>query len=243
MADACKRLDDLVAELAKGGDDQPKPEALLFASLIRVYLDEEEVRIRQKLKRKSSQRISRVIHERIGMFLAQRLPQYSFHASEGLLFVKQEERLVSALKCIPDLGSYDTPSWNATIGHFARQYEQKYSLAGGQLVFVICSLMKSLDAAHVKELTGVEAWCGAALTAPAHRQTLQDYVDKCVEKMDAVPEPTRQLYFLSADTHPNLLADQLLQGEAVRLPDQWLRPSASELIRFLETARTAGIPG
>lgn len=234
MADAYGQLECLIADRAKREQDQTWTEEHLFAVLTRVYLAEEEVRVRQKLKRKSSQRISRVMHETVGRFLKERLPEYFFQAIDGLLFVKKDEQLVAVLKCIPDLGSYGTPSWNATIARFAKQYQRRYKLAGEQLLFVVCSLCKSLDAAHAKELTGVEVWSGTALTAPAYRDALQAYVHKCVETMDAVPAPSQQLYFLSADIHPNALACQLIRGEAGYLPDRWLRPSASELIRFLE---------
>nr|WP_286177070.1 hypothetical protein [Lysinibacillus sp. SDF0063] len=226
VADAYSRLECLIRE--------PTTEADLFSRLIRIYLEEEEVRIRQKLKRKSSQRISRVMHERVGEFLSGQLSGLSFQVIDGLLFIKREEQLVGALKCIPDLGSYDTPSWNATLARFAKQYQKRFNLAPEKLLFVICSLAKSLDAAHAKELTGIDVWCGAALTTPAYRDALQVYVNKYVEVMDALPQPVHQVYFLSADVHPNALACQLLRGEKASLPDRWLRPSVGDLIQFLQ---------
>ncbi|GED60142.1 hypothetical protein ABER61_03295 [Brevibacillus formosus] len=226
VADAYSRLECLILE--------PTAEADLFSRLIRVYLEEEEVRIRQKLKRKSSQRISRVMHERVGEFLSGQLTGLSFQVIDGLLFIKRGEQLVGALKCIPDLGSYDTPSWNATLARFAKQYQKRFQLAPEKLLFVVCSLAKSLDAAHAKELTGIDVWCGAALTTPAYRDALQVYVNKYVEVMDALPQPVNQVYFLSADAHPNALACQLLRGEKAFLPDRWLRPSVSELIQLLQ---------
>ncbi|MFS0558332.1 hypothetical protein [Brevibacillus sp. 179-C9.3 HS] len=226
VTDAYSRLECLIPE--------PTTEADLFSRLIRVYLEEEEVRIRQKLKRKSSQRISRVMHERVGEFLSGQLSGLSFQVIDGLLFIKREEQLVGALKCIPDLGSYDTPSWNATLARFAKQYQKRFKLAPEKLLFVVCSLAKSLDAAHAKALTGIDVWCGAALTTPAYREALQVYVNKCVEVMDALPQPVNQVYFLSADVHPNALACQLLRGEKASLPDGWLRPSVSDLIQLLQ---------
>ncbi|GEC91937.1 hypothetical protein [Brevibacillus brevis] len=227
VADAYSRLECLILE--------PTTEADLFSRLIRVYLEEEEVRIRQKLKRKSSQRISRVMHERVGEFLAGQLAGLSFQVIDGLLFMKKDEQLVGALKCIPDLGSYDTPSWNATLARFAKQYQKRFKLAPEKLMFVVCSLAKSLDAAHAKALTGIDVWCGAALTTPAYRDALQVYVNKYVEVMDALPQPVNQVYFLSADAHPNALACQLLRGEKASLPDRWLQPSISDLIQLLQT--------
>ncbi|KQL43532.1 hypothetical protein AN963_29235 [Brevibacillus choshinensis] len=237
MADAYRQLESLVAKRESQGEEQGEPctEKQLFALLTQVYLNEEEVRVRQKLKRKSSQRISRVMHEKVGNFLAQRLTDYEFLAMEGLLFAKKDGKVVAVLKCIPDLGSYDTHSWNATIARFAKQYQKRYQLATEQLLFVICSLSKSLDAAHAKALTGIEVWSGTALTAPAYREALQAYVCKCVETMEALPAPAQQIYFLSADIHPNALACQLIQGEATSLPDRWLRPSVSELIQYLDS--------
>lgn len=226
VIDAYSRLECLILE--------PTTEADLFSRLTRVYLEEEEVRIRQKLKRKSSQRISRVMHERVGEFLAGQLSGLSFEVIDGLLFIKREEQLVGALKCIPDLGSYDTPSWNATLARFAKQYQKRFKLAPEKLLFVVCSLAKSLDAAHAKALTGIDVWCGTALTTPAYREALQTYVSKCVEVMDALPQPVHQVYFLSADVHPNALACQLLRGEKAALPDGWLRPSVCDLIRLLQ---------
>ncbi|MED1797021.1 hypothetical protein P4V60_00180 [Brevibacillus porteri] len=227
MADAYSRLECLILE--------PTTEADLFSRLIRVYLEEEEVRIRQKLKRKSSQRISRVMHERVGEFLSGQLAGLSFQVIDGLLFMKKDEQLVGALKCIPDLGSYDTPSWNATLARFAKQYQKRFKLAPEKLLFVVCSLAKSLDAAHAKALTGIDVWCGAALTTPAYRDALQVYVNKYVEVMDALPQPVNQVYFLSADVHPNALACQLLRGEKASMPDRWLQPSVSDLIQLLQT--------
>ncbi|MGG1660432.1 hypothetical protein [Brevibacillus sp. NRS-1366] len=236
LAKAYSRLDCLTREcVERGKQEEPSMEALLFSRLTRVYLEEEDVRVRQKLKRKSSQRISRVMHERVGEFLLERLPGFSFQVQDGLLFVKKEEQLVGVLKCIPDLGSYDTPSWNATIARFIKQYQKRYKLAPEQLLFVVCSLAKSLDAAHAKALTGVDVWSGTALTAPAYRDALQAYICKCVEVMDAIPKPREQLYFLSADIHPNALAAQLLLGEQGNMPDRWLQPSVSDMIHFLES--------
>lgn len=236
LAEAYRRLESLTRECAaQGRQAAPCMEALLFSSLTRVYLEEEDVRVRQKLKRKSSQRISRVLHERVGEFLAERLPGHSFQVQDGLLFVKKEQQLVGVLKCIPDLGSYDTPSWNATIARFAKQYRKRYQLAPEQLLFVVCSLAKSLDAAHAKALTGIDVWSGTALTAPAYRDALQAYIGKCVEAMDAIPKPREQLYFLSADLHPNALARQLLLGEQGKMPDRWLQPSVSGIIHLLES--------
>ncbi|MFE1629737.1 hypothetical protein ACFLFF_23590 [Brevibacillus reuszeri] len=235
MAEAYSRLECLTKESVSCGEKaEPCTETLLFSELTRVYLEEEEVRVRQKLKRKSSQRISRVMHERVGEFLAERLARLSFQVQDGLIFVKRDEQLLGVLKCIPDLGSYDTPSWNATIARFAKQYQKRYKLAPEQLLFVVCSLAKSLDAAHAKALTGVDVWSGTALTTPAYRDALQAYVGKCVEAMDAIPKPWEQLYFLSADVHPNTLATQLIRGESVSMPDRWLRPSVCEIIHFLE---------
>lgn len=236
MAAAYSRLESLICERGSQGEKAEHcPERQLFALLTQVYLQEEEVRVRQKLKRKSSQRISRVMHEKVGTFLAQTLPGYEFYALDGLLFAKQDGRVVAALKCIPDLGSYDTHSWNATIDHFAKQYQKRYQLAAEQLLFLVCSLTKSLDAAHAKELTGIEVGSGTALMAPIHRETLQVYVRKCVEAMKALPAPARQIYFLSADIHPNALACQLVRGETSTLPDRWLQPSVRELIQYLES--------
>ncbi|CAM3430897.1 hypothetical protein EDM52_13305 [Brevibacillus invocatus] len=236
MAEAYSRLECLAAECAiRGQPNPPCTEELLFYKLTQVYVQEEEVRLRQKLKRKSSQRISRVMHETVGDFLSDRLSGLAFQVIDGLLYVKREERLVAVIKCIPDLGSYDTPSWNATIARFVKKYQKRYKLAPEQLLFVVCSLAKSLDAAHAKALTGIEVWSGTALTTPAYRDALQAYVCKCVEAMDAIPKPLQQLYFLSADIHPNALAYQLIRGESAYLPDRWLRPSISELIQFLES--------
>ncbi|QRG68045.1 hypothetical protein [Brevibacillus choshinensis] len=238
MADAYRRLESLVSEQEVGQGEAykgPCVEKQLFALMTQVYLMEEEVRVRQKLKRKSSQRISRVLHERMGNFLGHRLTGYEFGVVEGLLFAKKEGKVVAVIKCIPDLGSYDTHSWNATIARFAGQYKKRYRLAAEQLLFVVCSLSKSLDAAHAKALTGIEVWSGTALTAPAYREALQDYVTKCVETMEALPDPARQLYFLSAEVHPNALACQLIQRETAALPDRWLRPSVSELIQYLDS--------
>ncbi|MDR7318304.1 hypothetical protein [Brevibacillus nitrificans] len=236
MADAFRQLETYVTGHGVQDDEQAEPcmEKQLFALLTRVYLDEEEIRVRQKLKRKSSQRISRVIHEKVGVFLSKRLPGYEFYAMDGLLFAKKDEEIVAVLKCIPDLGSYDTHSWDATITRFVKQYQKRYHLAPERLLFVVCSLSKSLDAAHAKELTGIEVWTGTALTAPAYREALQAYVGKCVETIAALPVPAKQVYFLSGDVHPNALACQLLQGEAANFPDRWLRPSVSELIQFLD---------
>ncbi|NRS20001.1 hypothetical protein HP398_26605 [Brevibacillus sp. HB1.4B] len=227
VADAYSRLECLILGSTREAD--------LFSRLIRVYLEEEEVRIRQKLKRKSSQRISRVMHERVGEFLSGQLAGLSFQVIDGLLFMKKDEQLVGALKCIPDLGSYDTPSWNATLARFAKQYQKRFKLAPEKLLFVVCSLAKSLDAAHAKALTGIDVWCGAALTTPAYRDALQVYVNKYVEVMDALPQPVNQVYFLSADVHPNALACQLLRGEKASMPDRWLQPSVSDLIQLLQT--------
>jgi len=237
MADAYRQLESLASEQdGQGGECRgPCAEKQLFAMLTRVYLKEEEVRVRQKLKRKSSQRISRVLHETMGDFLAQRLTGYEFAVVEGLLFAKKEGKVLAVLKCIPDLGSYDTHSWNATIARFVKQYQKRCQLTAEQLLFVVCSLSKSLDAAHAKALTGIEVWSGTALTAPAYREALQAYVRKCVETMEALPAPSRQIYFLSAEIHPNVLACQLIQGETAALPDRWLRPSISELIQYLDS--------
>jgi hypothetical protein len=213
---------------------QPCLEAEMFACLTRVYLDEENVRVRQKLKRKSSQRISRIMHETVGRFLSEKLPGLVFQAMDGLLFVKKGEQLVGVLKCIPDLGSYGAPSWNAAIARFANQYQRRYKLAPEQLLFVICSLSKSLDADHAKALTGIEVWSGTAFTAHEHRDALQAYIGKCVETMDAIPAPRQQLYFLSAKLHPNALACQLIHGEETSLPTSWLKPSVTELVHFLK---------
>lgn len=240
MANAYRQLESLAGDRVGQGEgreerEEPCVEDQLFALLTRVYLKEEEVRVRQKLKRKSSQRISRVMHEQVGMFFAQRLAGYEFRAADGLLFAEKDGRVAAALKCIPDLGSYDTQSWNATIDHFSKQYQKKYQLAAEQLLFIVCSLYKSLDAAHAKELTGVDVWSGTAFTAPAYREALQAYIRKCVETMEALPAPARQIYFLSADIHPNALACQLIQGETGVFPESWLRPSVSELIHYLES--------
>lgn len=112
MADAFRQLDTFLEGHGHQSLEQSEPctEKQLFALLTRVYLNEEEIRVRQKLKRKSSQRISRVIHEKVGVFLSQRLPDYEFYAMEGLLFAKKDKEIVAVLKCIPDLGSYDTHS-------------------------------------------------------------------------------------------------------------------------------------
>jgi hypothetical protein len=233
VTDAYSRLECLTREIGSQVGT-PSTEADLFSRLIRVYLEEEEIRLRQKLKRKSSQRISRVMHERVGEFLAGQLSGLSFQVIDGLLFIKREEQLVGALKCIPDLGSYGTPSWNATLARFAKQYQKRFQLPPEKLLFVVCSLAKSLDAAHVKALTGIDVWSGTSLTTPAYRDVLQVYVNKCVEAMDAVPQPVSQVYFLSADVHPNALAYQLLRGERVSLPGRWLRPSVSDLIQLLQ---------
>ncbi|TGV30915.1 hypothetical protein [Brevibacillus parabrevis] len=244
LADAYSRLECLINECAgqdqkrqKSPKSQPEPgtEALLFLELVRIYVEEEEIRVRQKLKRKSSQRISRVMHERMGAFLAERIAGISVQVMDGLLFLQVQGQTVAAIKCIPDLGSYDTPSWNATIARFAKQYEKRYKLAPDRLLFVVCSLAKSLDAQHAKALTGIDVWCGSALTAPVYREALQTYVSKCVEAMDAVPNPRGQVYFLSPGAHPNTFACQLLRGEPAVMPDGWLKPSVNELMQYVQS--------
>lgn len=238
LRDAYSRLECLTEACARQGQEderQRRAEALLFLTLVRIYVEEEEIRVRQKLKRKSSQRISRVMHERVGEFLAGRLAGLSFQVMDGLLFLRSEDQLVAALKCIPDLGSYDTPSWNATLARFAKQYQKRYKLSPDKLLFVVCSLAKSLDAAHAKELTGIEVRCGTALTAPRYQEALQTYVSKCVAAMDAIPAPFQQVYFLSPGVHPNAFACHLLRGERALMPDGWLAPSVSELVQYIQS--------
>lgn len=215
-------------------------EMRLFQRIVAVYRKEEIIKREHALKRKSSCRLSKQIHMVFLRFLIEHSSSLEFEIDGGFIIGKKAEKVLLAIKLFPHLGGYRGKAWYKVVDKVAREACKQYQIDRGQLYLFVSSLVNSIDVRDVKHLTGKSYRSSSDILSIQHRSTLYEYLKLYVKRISGLKEPDQQIYFLSANIHPNMLSLQLKDNdrESIVMEQEWLKPSIADLINVIEKKET-----
>ncbi|WP_258073357.1 hypothetical protein [Brevibacillus laterosporus] len=211
-------------------------ETKLFQRIVAVYQKEEIIKREHALKRKSSCRLSKQIQMVFLRFLIEHSQVIEFELDGGFIIGKKAGKVLLVIKLFPHLGGYRGKAWYKIIDKVAREACKQYQIDRGQVYLFVSSLVNSIDVRNVKELTGKSYRSSSDILAIQHRSTLYEYLKLYMGRITGLKEPDKQIYFLSAGIHPNLLSLQVKADDSdlIVKEQEWLKPSIAELIHVIE---------
>lgn len=210
-------------------------EAEFFRELTQVYAQEEELKQAKNLKRKSGVRLSQNVTAATRDFFTQALSERDLCISnEGsLILVKKSSRTVACIRHYVDLGFHRGDHWITEIDNVVQQAFD-LGISHDKVFIIVSSLINSIDHSHVKQLMGENVPDTASLLSGPYRDLLEVYIKRYVMKISVLADPTKQIFFLSADQHPNVAAWNFVTNQKPIPADvRWLRPSITELLNTL----------
>lgn len=207
-----------------------------FLGVIMVYFKEEQNRRANGFKRKPSRVVSESLRATTAVFLSQNLPNLSVSNADGLVVFSRDNTPLAALKIYSDLGYHRGTHWHTAVSQTLQQASTKYAIPANRVFFLITSMVNGLDSRHVESLLGQTISNANLLN---NRHLLETYLDSYISTLTMLPFPSKQVFLLAADIHPNPIATNWLNIGKQSIPNltnyQWLRPSITELIRTLSS--------
>lgn len=228
-------------KLNVSGSTQPATtiEEEFYRIVTKVYLDEESEKRTNQKKRKSARRVSDNLGDTLSVFFEQKLPQFSVKAERGYLLFQRDNSVVAILKNHTDLGFSRGEKWYSIIENIVNISQKSYNVPADKVFFLITTMRNSLDNDHVRRVLGNQQLKNIDLLEKENRVMLESYLKAYVggiKDKKRLPNPKDQVYFCSAEIHPNILASQELNnGQQTVNLDQysWLKPGVPELINHL----------
>ncbi|CCF15271.1 hypothetical protein BLGI_3213 [Brevibacillus laterosporus GI-9] len=212
-------------------------EMRLFQRIVAVYREEEIIKRECALKRKSSCRLSKQIQLVFLRFLMEHSSVIEFELDGGFIIGKKAGKVMLAIKLFPHLGGYRGKAWYKMIDKVAREAYKQYQIDSGQVYLFVSSLVNSIDVGDVKELTGKSYRSSSDILSIQHRSILYEYLRLYLGRITGLKEPDKQIYFLCANIHPNMVSLQVKNDDSdgIGMEQQdWLKPSIAELIHVIE---------
>lgn len=209
-------------------------EADFFLRITQVYIDEEVIKREKGLKRKSAVRVSRNLTTTVTDFFEEQAPDFYFQNDDAYILLNKNGETIALLRFYTDIGFYRAGAFYDEMKKVA-QYAQQIGVSLDHVFVIIGSLMNSLEAFHVKSILGPDAPDNAVLLTDPYRSQLEDYLKTYVSGVTALPNPLKQIFFLAANTHPNVAAWEFTnESKALPLNSNWLRPSITQIVDSLK---------
>lgn len=127
----------------------------------------------------------------------------------GLIVFSQDDEVFAVMKYMTDLGYSRGDKFYESIEHITQTANRLYGLGPERVLILTASLINGIDKAHVEALINQDISSNLEFLQNTNLvfQFLQEYIQKAPK---AIQE---NLFFLSADLHPNALADEISKGE------------------------------
>ncbi|WP_308635283.1 hypothetical protein [Paenibacillus silvisoli] len=179
----------------------------LFLSITDIYIREEEERIRLGNTRKSSRRVSVEINNTVSEFFGNHLGvgYYVERDTDGFVYVFKQGTAVCAIRFITDMGFIRGDVWYTFADELASKL--KYGLQDHQIFFIVATLHNGLDASHISQYLGKKITSNWQFVHD--RSAIHSYLALVQSHTACLENPQKQLIFLAAELHPNVLADDL----------------------------------
>lgn len=210
----------------------------LFLLLTKIYREEEEKKRSLGLKRKPSRTVSKKRNYEVEVYLEEKLDdEFTVISDKGMQLIKKRGEIVAVLKIFTDLGRYGRGSlWIQTIQDIVKDVHKEYGVSPDRIFFLVTSMINGLSNQHVRKVLGKNI-SNSDLVTPGYRRDLEQFLYHYVDSITVLPNPHEQIYWLSAEHHPNVLGIECVDhGERIleNLKDyNWLKPSITELIDYI----------
>lgn len=205
-----KSSDHTVSNLIATDISSEHVNADLFKRITQVYFNEEIERIKSNNVRKSARRVSVELGGAMCDFLNQHLQGTGLRFSrfpDGLIIINNGENWVGAIKIISDLGFHRGEQWFEYAEGIVKHCKKKYGITKDQIFFVISSLRNGLDQKHVEKLLNKEVRSNWEFMN--NRPLVDEYVEKFTDLTTCLGNPRKQIYVMTSELHPNVIADDL----------------------------------
>ncbi|QRG68303.1 hypothetical protein [Brevibacillus choshinensis] len=222
------------------GAEQPagfSVESEFFRKIAEVYAEEEELKQEKNLKRKSGVRLSHNVTAAVRSFFQGALSENGMDVTnEGpLLFVYKGQEATACIRFYADLGFHRGDHFYGEIEKVVHQAASR-GVSNKDVFVIVSSLVNSIDGSHVKQLMGENVPDTASLLTLSYRSLLQEYIELYVNNISSLANPIRQVFFLSAENHPNVAGWNFVTNRKPIPQDiMWLRPSITELLSKLKS--------
>ncbi|MFE1631065.1 hypothetical protein ACFLFF_30485 [Brevibacillus reuszeri] len=188
-------------------------ESILFKKIVQVYFDEELERIRTNRNKKASRRVSVNLGTTLEEFFSEYLSLPNIRVvreKDGLIVFYNENGAFATLKCLTDLGFCRAQKFYEVIDHFVTLSNNKYEVAPENIFIIVTSLRNGIDKTYVEELLNKPI--SSNLDFLNNSKLVKEFINLY---RDGVPLPDAhdKVYFLAADLHPNVVANELLSEE------------------------------
>lgn len=212
-------------------------ESEFFRKIAEVYAEEEELKQEKNLKRKSGVRLSHNVTAAARSFFQGALSENGMDVTnEGpLLFVNKGQEVTACIRFYADLGFHRGDHLHGEIEKVVHQAASR-GVSNEDVYIIVSSLVNSIDGSHVKQLMGENVPDTASLLTVPYRGLLQEYLELYVKNISPLANPIQQVFFLSAENHPNVAGWNLVTNrKPIPQEIQWLRPSITELLIKLKS--------
>ncbi|UZJ79354.1 hypothetical protein [Fictibacillus sp. KU28468] len=197
---------------AKEPHIKDNPEAELFERLILTYLEEEQIRIASGNQRKAPRRVSIQLNQSLKEFFEKYLGDTHIHVErikEGFILFKVRDTPLAAVKLITDLGFARSEDFFQA----AKEYTHTAATFGvepGNMFFIIGTVKNGINKSYVEKVLD-QSFTATSDFLNDHT-LVKKFNEQYFSQVDALPRPTKQIFVLASEIHPNDLSFDLVNG-------------------------------
>ncbi|MCX7568685.1 hypothetical protein OS242_01705 [Tumebacillus sp. DT12] len=222
LAQQIKRL------IPNSGDHTPYSRTHeLFMQVTKVYMEEEALRLANFKRKKAARRVSINIGTALEDFFMEQLDDDRItveRAKDGLIVFYKEEKPCATLKFMTDLGFHRGEGWYDYIKAVVKESQEIYGVPNDRVYFIVSSLRNGIEKPHVEKLLGRSI--SSNWDFLTDDTAVDEFLDRYLAGVPALADPMKQVYFMAAAMHPNVLGDELYDS----------KKNESEYARFVKAA-------
>ncbi|GGC97748.1 hypothetical protein GCM10007216_30660 [Thalassobacillus devorans] len=188
------------------------PEEELFINTTKIYLDETKRKFDEGLQRKSAVKVSQNLIPMQINFLEKHLPNMTAYEHSNAVFVLNQDQMPKALiRVYTDLGFHRADHWKKDISNITN-IATELSISHENIFLIVISNLNGLDNNSVCALLDTKI-SNKEILDPVNIDKLKEYNNLYIQTFrDILPNPKKQIYFLTGRLHPNVVAEDLFSN-------------------------------
>ncbi|PAB57935.1 hypothetical protein [Anaeromicrobium sediminis] len=208
----------------------------LFKITTKVYYDEEKLKQKKGLRKKSSIRIYKNLMKEYMDFFSTRMENFQIEESDnyGMILFKKDNRYTGAVRILTDLGYYRKEAFYNLTKNLVNEC-LRYGINRRNIYIIVLSHHNGLDKEFTKKLIdkGID---NSQILKDENREILEAYEKKHIYNLNSyLKEPDKQVFFLGAHIHPNLVANSYFNNEELKITNyNWLSNPMEDIINELK---------
>ncbi|MCT4595144.1 MAG: hypothetical protein N4A57_12875 [Anaeromicrobium sp.] len=209
----------------------------LFKITTKVYYDEEKLKQKKGLRKKSSIRIYKNLMKEYVDFFSIRMENFQMEESDnyGMILFKKDKRYTGALRILTDLGYYRKEAFYDLTKNMVNEC-LKYGINRRNIYIIVLSHQNGLDKEFTKKIIDRDI-DNRQILKSENREILQNYEKMHINNLKSyLKEPKNQVFFLGGYIHPNLVANSYFNNnEELKISNyNWLSNPMEDIITELK---------